>query len=1191
MEGPASDPSASKGFARNSELLLLSRPSGERSLTGSYDKWFCADAGRSGVANKGECMKLTMFVPALLVSLLTIAGGATAANLSVMSLSPDSTYSRAKSTSGALAQTDPALLGRTDSTLVNVLIKYDYDATASYGGGVAGLAPTSPSVTGKKLKDNRGPVQAYEQYAKGVSDKITAGVTAAAPNATIRTAFTTVYGGVAAKVPANTIANLLNVPGVAAVQQDRLEQKLDDNTTFIGAQAVWPSLGGSSQAGSNVIVGVIDTGVWPEHPMLSSTGINSPTTGNPPWGCQFGGGSDTAHLGPNFACNKKLIGAYAFTDTYMANVGASSQEFCNNATGKCSARDSEGHGTHTLTTATGDCVNSAVLYGVERGPVCGIAPGAHVIAYRVCLSGGCFGSDSVAAVQQAILDGVDVINFSISGGGNPYTDAVELAFLDAFHSGITVNASAGNSGPGAGTSDHGGPWVTTVGASTGPRSFNSTLKLTADGGASLNVPGVTLTNGISSPTPVVLASTLPGEDVACQSTLAAGTAAGKIVVCARGGNGRIDKGRRVLAGGAVGMILYNQNAATTDLESDNHYLPAIQTQFNADSIRIFVSTHTNVKATWSQGIASPAQPDVMASFSSRGPLGDFVKPDVTAPGVQVLAGTTPQPDQTTADNGPPGNFFMAIAGTSMSSPHAAGVSALVKAAHPDWTPAMIKSALMTSAAQGVVKEDGTTPADPFDAGAGSIRANLAVNPTLVFDEQYEDFVSSATEPLSRIDLNIASVDAPTMTGLITTKRTATNVSGKDQQLDISVSAPAGVTILVSDKAVTGSGPALPNDDNKIHLKKNGTTDIWITISAPEAANGQYFGRITLDAKKDGLNPVTIPVAFNKRQGIVTLTHVCSPTTFPQTDAAHCLATVANFGSLPAEVDLTVTNLDKGKGLDFTNITTPATAIKKDDGVEWSGTLTPAIAPQVSAINNITGTGPAGGYLPLSAFGIAPISGVGDDTITNFNVPTFFYGGESYSRIGVVSNGYIVIGGGTGADINFFPQTFPNPARPNNVVAPFWTDLNPSGAGGGAIRIGTLTDGVSTWIVVDYAAVKNFSNATTHTGEIWLKTGTLASSEQITISYGAANASAGDPGSAINWGAENRDGTSGRNLASPPANGSEYAVILTPPTAGGSAAIGYDASSKKAGTYKSVASMTSDQTPGTTQVVQTLTVTP
>ena len=281
--------------------------------------------------------------------------------------------------------------------------------------------------------------------------------------------------------------------------------------------------------------------------------------------------------------------------------------------------------------------------------------------------------------------------------------------------------------------------MTTVGASTGPRSFTSTLHLTADGGATLDISGVTLTNGISSATPVVMAATLAkagggNEDALCQSDLAPGAATGKIVVCNRGVNGRIDKGRRVLQGGAAGMILTNNSATVTDLESDSHYLPAIQTQFNSNAVANFVTSHTNTMATWAQGTASPAQADVMASFSSRGPTGDWIKPDVTAPGVQVLAGWTPQPDQTTADNGPPGNLFAAIAGTSMSSPHAAGVSALVKASHPTWTPAEIKSALMTSSVQSVVKEDGVTPAGAFDMGAGSIRADRAVNPTLVFNE-------------------------------------------------------------------------------------------------------------------------------------------------------------------------------------------------------------------------------------------------------------------------------------------------------------------------------------------------------------------------------------------------------------------------------------------------------------------------
>jgi len=1138
---------------------------------------------------------------ALFVGVLTVASGsASKPKFTATPLTPDSTFVGAKSNSGSLAQTDPLLLGRTDSTPVHVVIKYDYDATASYAGGIKGLAATSPAVTGKKLKDNKDAVKAYEDHTAKLTKDISAGVEKAVPSAKIGAVYQTVYGGVAATVPADSVAALLKVPGVAAVQEDSLEHPLDDNTQFLGATAVWPSLGGSSLAGSNVTVGVIDTGVWPEHPMVAPGSLPAPAGGLK--GCQFGDGSDAAHLGAPFACNNKLIGAYAFTDTYMANVGAGANEFCNNTTHTCSPRDSEGHGTHTLTTAAGDCVASAVLYGVNRGPVCGIAPGAHVIVYRVCLAQGCFGSDSVAAVAQAIADGVDVINFSISGGANPYTDPVELAFLDAFNAGISVNASAGNSGPSGGTVDHGGPWVTTVGASTGPRSFTSTLHLTADGGASLDLQGFTLTSGISSATPVVLAENIPGEDARCQTKLT--TAAqitattGKIVMCQRGVNARVDKGYNVSSGGAAGMILYN--SVNQDVETDNHWLPAIHVNGPSTDLLAFVNGHANVMAQWAQGMPTATLPDMMAAFSSRGPQADFIKPDVTAPGIQVLAGMTPQP--TGSVNGPPGDLYQAIAGTSMSGPHAAGVSALVKAAHPDWTPAEIKSALMTSAAQGVVKEDGVTPATPFDDGAGSIRADRAVNPTLVFDETTADFVASATDPLHRIDLNLASVDEPTMTGFITTKRVATNVSGKDQDLQVSTQAPDGVQIIVTGKAPKKPGrdakPAeLPNSDKTIHLKKNGTTDIWITISAPEVANGQYFGRITLDPKQKDANPVTIPVAFFKKQGIVTLTHVCGPTTFPRkTGVAHCAATVANFGSVAANASLTVTNLDKGKGLDFSNVAAPASSIKKDDGVQWSGVLGPAVPSQVVSITDNTGNGPAGGYLPLSFFGLPTIPGVGDDSISNFTVPTFYYGGEPYTQIGVVSNGYLVIGGGTSADIVHTPQTFPDPARPNNTLALFWTDLNPTAPGSGGIRMATLDDGAGTsYLVVDYGGVNNFSNSTTHSGEAWFRLaggtpGSGPSSEQVTISYGAANAAAGDPGSGINFGAENSDGTSGKNISPGPADNTEWSVNTAPPAAGGSVTVTYDASSKKAGTYKTVAGMTSDVTPGTTQVVQTLTVT-
>jgi hypothetical protein len=1132
---------------------------------------------------------------AALVALGVLAGAGGAASkpkLTGSSLSPLSTYSAVKSVTGALAQTDPALLGRTDSKRVDVMIKYDIDGAASYSGGVPGLPPTSPAVTGKPLDDNQAAVANYVRHADQAAGAITSAVKAAVPAADIGTTFTTAYGGVSASVPANQIAALLDVNGVAAVQEDTLRQPADDGTSLVGATSAVTTLGGPSHAGGNVIVGVIDSGVWPEQPMLSPTGIGAPAGG--PWQCQFGDGSDPA-LGKPFSCNDKLIGAYAFLDTYLALTGSDGQEFCDDAAGVCSARDAEGHGTATATIAAGDCVSSAVLYGTDRGPVCGVAPGAHVIDYRVCLSQGCYASDSVAAIQQAILDGVDVINFSVTGGADPYIDPVELAFLDAFDAGITVDAPAGNFGPVPGTTDHGGPWVTTVAASTGPSAYSSTLHLTADGGATFAMPGATITGGISSATPVVLAESLPGEDAFCGSQLAHGAAAGKVVLCERGGLdgsgapiGRVDKGFNVLAGGAAGMVLYNP--VDQDVDADNHWLPTIHVNGPPDDLLAFVGSHTNVKATWAPGAATPTTPDVLAGFSSRGPNGDFIKPDLTAPGIQVLSGMTPEPDETTPTNGPPDNLYQAATGTSFATPYATGVSILVKAAHPDWTPAEIKSALMTSSAQDVVEEDGTTPATPFDDGAGSIRADRALSPTLVFDENTADYAASAVDPLHRVDLNTPSIDATTMTGTETIERTATNVSGRDLQMRVATTAPDGATITVSDKAPKPpkpGKPAPPPPPDRLHVKKDGTTSFWVTIGAPTLPDGQYFGQITLTPDGAGLNAVTIPIAFVRQQGVVTLAHTCSPTTFQaRRGAAHCSAIATNLGTAPANATLTVTNLDRGRGLAFKNVSAPAQAIKHDDGVQWSGTLSPSPAATVDAIT--PGGSPAGGYLPLAFFGFPAVPGVGDETISNFGTPTFFYGGEPYTSIGVVSDGYVVLGGGTDADVQSRPQIFPDPKRPNDVIAPWWTDLDPSA--GGAIRVGTLSDGVDTWIVVDWDGVKNFGDSGTHSFEVWLRTGSTPDSEQVTMAYGD-NSPGGDPASGSNWGAENRDGTSGQNLPSAPAPGSDFTIQLSGGgQPGGSATVTYDATANAPGTYRSVAAMTSDVTPGTTQAVQTLTAT-
>ena len=1100
----------------------------------------------------------------------------------------------AKSRTGRIAETDPALLGRSDSTPVNVLVKLDYDSVATYTGGVQGLAATSPKATGKKLKQNRGAVDAYQAHVAGVEGDIVSDIGGAVSGGTVRASYRIAYGGISMQIPANEIDELLSVDGVVAVQQDTLNQPLTSvSPTFTGASAVWPSLGGPSKAGEGVIVGVLDTGIWPQHPAYNDPGISHP--GGGPYGCEFGVAGDAA-----FACNDKLIGAYAKTATYLSVLNALPGENCvNEPTNVCSARDADGHGTHTSSTAAGGPVGSTPLFGVNRGPISGMAPGAHLIMYRVCLAQGCFGSDSVSAVDQAILDGVDVLNFSISGGASAYTDPVELSFLDAYEAGILVNASAGNTGPGAGTANHAGPWTNTVGASTSNRHFVGSLTITASNGDTFTAQGATITAGVSTPTPVVLGSEIPGQpDDMCRRAgvtptdnaagtappvnFTAGQAAGKIVVCRRQVGARVHKSNNVFLGNGVGMILYN-GTPNLGVNTDNHWVPSIHLENTAAGTHpliAFLNAHTGETATFTSGAPTAVTGDVMTSFSSRGPVGDFIKPDVTAPGIQILAGTTPDPFDTNFVVGPPGQLFQAIAGTSMSSPHSAGIAALVKDAHPTWTPGQIKSALMTSSVQSVLKQDGVTPSDPFDRGAGSIRANRAVSPTVTFDVTAQQYLDSATDPLNRIHLNLPSINANPMPGLVTTTRTMKNVTDTNQVLKASATGPSGASIDVQPGTIV--------------VNPGETAEITVTINATSLANGQYFGQITLDPNKPGYNDVVLPVAFRKAQGVNTLVHSCTPMTIQIGSSADCVVEAQNLSPVAAQASLTVQGPQNGQ-LTIENVSAPGVPMGPGgNGFTWSGTLTPALPPTVnSLVVPAVPPSPAGGYLSISGppFNVAPIGGMTDDAIVNFNVPAFKFGDETYTSLGVVSNGYVVIGGGTSQDINFRPQTFPNTARPNNVLAPYWTDLNPpAGPAGSGVRIALLTAGPNAWIVVDWQNVPVFTGNAQRSFQMWIRIG---ATEDITFAYGA-NMGAGDP-EGLNTGAENRTGTSGRNLFTPPApasfpaSGSTLRVLTSGPTPGGAVTITYDAFGRNAGVHDTIATLTSNIVQGATTDRETITV--
>lgn len=1113
--------------------------------------------------------------------------------LGVRQFAPDRVVQGAKSLSGQLAQSDTDLLGRNDTALVNVVVKIDADALASYSGDVGTMKATSPSITGQPLRNSGAAVSAYGRYLNRQVAVVRGDVQSAVPSIKLGRNFLVAFGGFAATLPATKAKDLLLVPGVVAVMYDSVQHPTANSSPdFVGAPGVWSGLGGESMAGAGVKVGVLDTGIWPEHPMLADVGIPAP--GGGPYGCEFGlsGNADD----PSFICNDKMLGAYAFMDTNMSVNSLGPDEYCNPAAtsvdhpyGTCSARDADGHGTHTSTTAAGSPVDHAVLNGTDYGHISGIAPGASVIMYRVCgASTGCYETDSIAAVEQAILDDVDVLNFSIGGGASAYSDAVELSFLDAYAAGILVNASAGNSGPGAATSEHGGPWTNTVGASTLDRGFATTLHLTADGGATLNVDGVTVSGGVASATPVVLgAATVSGE--LCDTAAGAGAYTGVVVVCKRGGNARIAKSYNVGQGGAAGMILYNTTA--TDLETDNHFVPAVHVNDASETIKAFVQGHTNVRATWSNGVPSAAQGDVMASFSSRGPLGDFIKPDVTAPGVQILAGNSPKHLFAPDDGlGPNDQLYQAIAGTSMSSPHAAGVAALLKAAHPSWTPGQIKSAMMTSSVQSVVKEDGVTPSDPFDRGAGSIRANRANRPTVTFDVTAPEYYASAGDPFGRINLNLPSINAPNMPGVITTTRTARNVTGVSQRIHIS--ATANITVTPST----------------ITLGPWGSATFTIKIDGKKQADGQYFGQITLDPVRAGYRNAVLPVAWDKHPGDVTLENSCGtpPQFVAQTltinkgDTAHCSVTATNYANTDAHVQVMVKAPNRGRLM----IKNWSAGNKNGNGFIWNGTLSPALAP---AINSVAA--PGYGYLSLPGLGVPPEVGFDDeDALLYTGLPLFTYGDEVYDSMLIDPNGYVVINSDGGAvDNNCCAPAMPDPTRPNNVLAPYWTDLNP-GAGGEIYFAELDFGGGFVYLVIEWHQVPVYGTTNERTFQIWIAESSAP--EDISFEYCVAPNGASYPADGCDdvaplqlgpgapdgllVGAENRDGTSAKTIGplnTQPFN-SGYVVDAGAPTAGGTMTIDYDAFGKKTGTFDVKATLTSDVTQGTDyQIVKIKVVTP
>lgn len=1029
--------------------------------------------------------------------------------------------------------------------LASVIVSLQDQPLAAYDGGLPGLAPTNPRLTGHlKLEAGTSESRNYLAYLQGKQKTFEADLRNTLPSAQVLHHYLVTINGLSLVLPASQVQTLGKMPGVDAIYPDKLVQiDTDASPGFINAPAAWSQLGGPQSAGEGVVIGVIDTGVWPEHPSLADPDPSGKLYPPPPGGeypCQFGS-SVPGDL--SFTCNHKLIGAYRFMSTYDFAIGLQPGEFP-------SVRDSDGHGTHTSTTAAGNAGVTGSIMGSDLGLVSGIAPRAQLIAYKVCggPDGSCYQSDSVSAIDQAVLDGVDVINYSIGGGLDPYEDAVELSFLGAYKAGVFVSAAAGNNGPDPDTVIHRAPWVTSVAASTQARTFVGQLHLISRND-SLDLTGVSITGDYSGA--VVLAADF--GDGTCGHPFPAGTwTHGEIVVCARGGIARVEKSFNVKAGGAGGMVLYNPTLQ--GLNPDNHYLPTVHLEVQAGlALLDFMADHSDVNGTIVGGIRQFERGDSMAVFSARGgpeqTLG-ISKPDISAPGVEILAGHTPQP--AFVNGGAPGQLFQVNSGTSMSTPHLAGSAALMKAMHPGWTPGQIKSALMTSArVAGMVKEDGVTPVTPFDDGSGRLDLSIAGEVGLTFDEIGDNFMAFKDQLWMA---NYPSLYLPTMPGAVVVDRTVHSELDSYACWRTSVEAPPDVTVRVPPKLCLPAG---------------GEKTFHISLEAGGVPIGQVrHARLYLQHGQQVLN---FPITIVRRQPPVTLEKACMPGSLAEDAITQCSLKITNLAFesapvfledfLPRQLDLEEDSVVGGGA--------------SGNLVYFQGTLSAAQPIQVRA--SVSPQASPVGYLPLGDFNPTQVI-ASDESITNYLVPAFKYAGEIYHTIGIVSNGYIVVGGGDTGDVDFLNTDLPDSTLPNNLLAPFWTDLNPGA--GGRVMITTVTDGLHGWIVVEWEAVLNFRDHRPNTFQVWIE---YNGEEQVSFTYGPEITS-GDNGF-LTVGAENQSGISGQAVyfngvgATPqpsfPNGEYEVAVFSQPGGPGGVHEITYQAEGQEEGEWTNCAALKSE----------------
>jgi len=798
------------------------------------------------------------------------------------------------------------------------IVRLKDQPVATYDGRVQGFEATNPQIAKKELfskltkskktsqqirkelrLDLSSPsVKAYSNYLENKHQTFVQKAKSKLGNLEISSKYKNVLNGMAISLTQDEAAQLASLSDVAFVERARKERlETDTGPIHIGATSVWTGEGQSAtNMGEGVIIGVIDSGVNTDHPSFADIGGDGYDHTNPNGeGVYFG---DCAGDYPEL-CNDKLIGVHSFsriTDDYQdADVFGDNPPAPN-------GEDYGGHGSHTASTAGGNILKNVPLLdpefgeeegdginttGFEFGQISGVAPHANIISYQICSPGdndpepgdtynGCWGDITIESLELAVTEGVDVINYSISGGGNPWDSATDRAFLAAQEAGIFVAVSAGNSGPEANTTVKNAPWYTVVGASTHGREVAFEKEIGAFTGGDSELAAIAGNSASSGITASIVwagdytnANDPDGDPAQCLQPFPEGTFDGEIVVCDRGAIARVQKAINVADGGAGGYVLANIDGGSNTVANDVYVIPGIHINAeNGNALRAWLASGEGHSATITaaEGELQIGQADDMADFSSRGSnntVPDVMTPSVAAPGVSIYAAYADQHFGHDVTGPAPADFAF-LGGTSMASPHVAGAAAVLKSSHPTWTPDNIRSALMMTATQDVRKEDGETPADANDMGNGRIRVDLADKAGLVMNETAANYTAAnPAEGGSPRTLNIPSLTDGSCVGLCSWTRTVTaTMDGTWTTEGVSISDGLEITITPATFELSAG----ESQEIEVHVDAIGaTSDVWsfghVVMTSSEhptarlpvnvrASNGNIPSSVSLDAHRN-----------------------------------------------------------------------------------------------------------------------------------------------------------------------------------------------------------------------------------------------------------------------------------------------------------------------------------------------------